>query len=56
MSFQASDSDISDDSRDDIWDREELEASLEAETDSDHKSEKTIRPKSLALAKRSRKK
>ena len=54
MSFQASDSDISDDSREDIWDREELEASLEAETDSDHKSEKTIKPKSLA--KRSRKK
>ena len=54
MSFQASDSDISDDSREDIWDREELEASLEAETDSDHKSAKTIKSKSLA--KRSRKK
>ena len=54
MSFQASDSDISDDSREDIWDREELEASLEAETDSDHKIETTIKPKSLA--KRSRKK
>lgn len=56
MSFQASDSDISDDSGEDIWDREDLEASLEAETDSDDKreSEKTIEPK--PLAKRSRKK
>ena len=48
MSFQAYDSDISDDSGEEIWDREELEASLEEET------EMTIEPKSLA--KRSRKK
>ena len=56
MSFQASDSDISDDSGEDIWDREDLEASLEAETDSDDKtqSEKTIEPKTLA--RRSKKK
>ena len=58
MSFKDSDSDISDDSGDgeDIWDREDLEASLEAETDSDDKrqSEKTIVPK--PVVKRSRKK
>ena len=41
MSFQASNSDISDDSGDEIWDMEELEASLEADSDSDHKSKKT---------------
>ena len=43
MSLQSSNSDISDDSGDEIWDMEELEASLEANSDSDHKWEKAPR-------------
>ena len=43
MSLQSSNSDISDDSGDEIWNMEELEASLEANSDSDHKWEKAPR-------------
>ena len=45
MSFHTPDSDISDDSGEEIWDFEELEASLEAESESDHQNEKTLKPR-----------
>ena len=43
MSLQAANSDISDDSGDEIWNMEELELSLEANSNSDHKWEKASR-------------